>query len=865
MPDPISIIGLVGQVADLIQRAYNYGKAVHDAQSDMRKLYTELLGLKGVLEQLAKLDLASAEPQIADLVRSAKFRNTLSSTSQLVARLIENLSKKQTKNQDDVKADIQDLERVKTCFIMMISRKFNSNGNEILNIAREGQARENLKDEEKKRKVIREWIQPFSPAQLHTKAIQKMMKSTGLWFLDGDFKVWREGGEDTPRLLWLRGKLDQLKLYRQEDPEIGFAFFYCTFDDRESQQPLNILGSILYQLSEQHPEALDGIDQLCKSGEILKEKALLKLVSQYVSNFDKFYISVDAINESFGCNKVFEVLLKLLTGNPNVRILVTAISSCTYWLKDLQLQDPPELIEVDMGKEGVEKDIDFYRPLKRLNKETKLQLRAKILYNAKGMFRYAQCQLDSLGGLRTAKMVSDALYDLPKDIYEVYEKILLNIPEPDTLFARQSLFLLSTALRPLTILELAEAVILDSCTTAVDQECRLEEPMELLEICQGLVDYDAATNVATLAHSSVRAYITSNRTCDGDVSWFSYNIPGIHADFANKCLSYLLLEHFQDVCCTQEELEKKFEDYPLLRYASRYWPLHARLSGKEGRQDASALAFCLSSKKAGGDNFSFWVQCLIPDASRETIMASEPLYYASSFGLADLVKSLLTSEGVEVDARGGRYSSSALHVACYRGHVEIARQLLECGADINLLDSDGRTALFWAKRLGRTDIVDLLEDPKYAQTKGHAVLKLSDLPKYMDYPMWFCCDCNRGPQRGRFDHCMSCGHGKCEKCIKMAGLEDLEKVPESQSRWYPTDTIKPIPYLAPPKPDGLKCRACDHIQAWISYESIESNAKPYGWLCREALIVIQLTHGWAHDIELSSEQMVLIETLCLDL
>ncbi|KAH7159384.1 hypothetical protein DER46DRAFT_560419 [Fusarium sp. MPI-SDFR-AT-0072] len=853
MVDPISIIGLVGQVSDLIQRAYNYGKAVHDAQGDMRKLYTELLGLKGVLEQLDKLDLASAEPYIADLVRSNEFRNTLSSTSELVARLIENLNKKQTSSRrmnaflwpwvkDDVKADIQDLERVKTWFIVMMMAENSTQmevlmieSHEILSIAKEGQTSRKLKEEDEKRAMIKDWIQPFSPAQLHAKALQKRMQSTGLWFLDGDFKVWRDGDEDIPRILWLRGKsgsgkttlhaaaVDQLRSYHQEDPKIGFAFFYCSFDDRESQQPLNILGSILYQLSEQYPEAFDGIDQLRKSGEVLGENALLKRISQYVSNFDKFYISVDAVNESFGYIKVFKVLLQLLTGNPNVRILVTTISSCKYWPEDLQLQDLPELIEVDMDKEDIEKDIDFYimtrlneqRLLKRLNKETKLKLRAKILYNAKGMFRYAQCQLDSLGGLRTAKMVSHALYDLPKDIYE----ILLSIPKADKLLAKQSLFFLSTALRPLTILELAEAVILDYyCTTAVDEECRLPEPMVLLEICQGLVDYDAATNVVTLAHSSVRAYITSSRTCDGDVSWFSYNIPGIHANFAYTCLSYLLLEHFQDGCCTHEELEKKFEDYPLLRYASRYWPLHARLSKKEGRHEASALAFCLSSKKAGGGNFSFWVQCLMPDASRETIMASEPLYYASSFGLADLVKSLLTSEGVEVDARGGRYSSSALHVACYRGHVEIARQLLECGADINLLDSDGRTALFWAKRLDRTDIVDLLEDPKYAQTKGHAVMKLSDLPKYMDYPMWFCCDCNGGPQRGRFDDCRSCRHGKCEKCIKMAGLEDLEKVPESQSRWVCCSCE-----AGPTKVETKECRDCEHekcYRCWVFNVSI---------------------------------------------
>ncbi|KAI7761007.1 hypothetical protein LZL87_012160 [Fusarium oxysporum] len=834
MVDPISIIGLVGQISDLIQRAYDYGKAVHDAQSDMRKLYTELLGLKGVLEQLEKLDIASAEPHIADLIRSKEFRKTLSSTSELVGRLVENLNKKQTSSRrvnaflwpwvkDDVKADIQDLERVKTWFIVMMMAENSTQmevlmieSHEILNIAREGQERGKLKDEEEKRKKISEWIQPFNPKQLHAKAAKKRMRDTGSWFLNGDFKVWMDGGDGSPRILCLRGKsgsgkttlhaaaVEQLKSYQQEDPKIGQAYFYCSFDDRESQQPLNILGSILHQLSEQHPEALEGIDQLRKSGEVLGENAILKLTSQYVSNFDKFYISVDAINESFSCIEVFEMLLQLVTENSNVRLFVTAISSCSHWLEDLQLEEPPEIIEVDMGTEDVDRDIDFYittriseeRLLRRLSNETKLELREKVLGNAKGMFRYAQCQLDSLSTLRTAKMVFNALYNLPKDIYEVYEKILLRIPEADRLLARESLFFLSVALRPLTIQELAEAAVLDDYDARIDEECRLPEPMVLLEICQGLVDYDAATSVVTLAHSSVRAYITSSHTDKGDVAWFSYNIPGIHADIANKCLLYLLLENFQDGCCTNEELEKKFEEYPLLRYASRYWPLHARLSDNYGRQEAFAMTFCLSSKKAGGGNFSFWVQCLMPDASREAIMASEPLYYASSFGLAGLVKSLLTSEGVNVDARGGRYRSSALHVACYRGHVEIARQLLECGADINLLDSDGRTALFWAKRLGRRDIVDLLEDPKYAQTKGHTVVTLSDLPEYMDYPSWFCCACNGGPQRGRFNNCWGCrSHERCEKCIKLAGLEDVEKVPESQNRvnwgyrddeWHPT-------------------------------------------------------------------------------
>ncbi|EXL66727.1 hypothetical protein FOPG_17120 [Fusarium oxysporum f. sp. conglutinans race 2 54008] len=34
---------------------------------------------------------------------------------------------------------------------------------------------------------------------------------------------------------------------------------------------------------------------------------------------------------------------------------------------------------------------------------------------------------------------------------------------------------------------------------------------------------------------------------------------------------------------------------------------------------------------------------------------------------------------------------------------------------------------------------------------------------------------------------------------------------ELRDLWYPTNTIKPIPYLMPPKLDGLKYRACGHI------------------------------------------------------
>src|SRR6478735_1983962 len=49
-------------------------------------------------------------------------------------------------------------------------------------------------------------------------------------------------------------------------------------------------------------------------------------------------------------------------------------------------------------------------------------------------------------------------------------------------------------------------------------------------------------------------------------------------------------------------------------------------------------------------------------------------------------------------------------------------------------------------------------------------------------------------------------------------VEKIKQIPnilhnqdELRDLRYPTDIIEPIPYLAPPKPDDLKCRACSHI------------------------------------------------------
>jgi ankyrin repeat protein len=56
-----------------------------------------------------------------------------------------------------------------------------------------------------------------------------------------------------------------------------------------------------------------------------------------------------------------------------------------------------------------------------------------------------------------------------------------------------------------------------------------------------------------------------------------------------------------------------------------------------------------------------------------------------------------------------------LHWAASKGHLAIAKRLLEGGADPTLRTKDGKTAIDWAREQGKSEVVALLSEPRYAR------------------------------------------------------------------------------------------------------------------------------------------------------
>ena len=69
----------------------------------------------------------------------------------------------------------------------------------------------------------------------------------------------------------------------------------------------------------------------------------------------------------------------------------------------------------------------------------------------------------------------------------------------------------------------------------------------------------------------------------------------------------------------------------------------------------------------------------------ENIWSETPLHAAATSGRSrELVTFLLDTGGLSVNLQGSD-GHTALHSACYQGHIDIVLTLLERGADINLM------------------------------------------------------------------------------------------------------------------------------------------------------------------------------------
>jgi hypothetical protein len=326
--------------------------------------------------------------------------------------------------------------------------------------------------------------------------------------------------------------------------------------------------------------------------------------------------------------------------------------------------------------------------------------------------------------------VKKALSSLPKNLDETYDRILLEIDEMHQPEVMKTLQALIFTVEPLTLEEIVDilAVDLDSVPPQFDQDARLFDPRSVLTMCSSLVTvspkhrsidsfvhdngFPPPTHVQCLrlAHASVADYLTQSKP----PSKFHFSQHSADQFLAQTCLTYLLNAEFANGH-ERSKIGQRKKDFPFLSHTIRFWPVYLETLNRdpdhkiEARTKELLQAFFTTSKLPRGGNFAFWVGMLIPTSPDNYVLNTHPLYYAASYGLTEVVRLILdTEKDIDIDKRGGRAHSSALHVAVYRDHLDVVKLLLERGADPKLPNDIGESPLYWARLNFNHEMADLL-------------------------------------------------------------------------------------------------------------------------------------------------------------
>lgn len=308
-------------------------------------------------------------------------------------------------------------------------------------------------DQKETREKIMNWLHHPNPAESHNAACRARNKNVknGRWFLDGnDFKLFRK----TPRsLLFLHGNsgcgktvlcstiIEELRALSSGNAQI-IAFWYYNKNDKQRVSLNNLVRALISQIvlsSTTVSPVLVDFYRLNKqeTPKTLDLVHILQSVLLESTNRDA-YIVVDALDESEETEReeLMELIRKLLSlDTVDIRILVTSRTNTVRIEHGFPDEESKRLYKVPVASSSVNLEISAHVTERLQNdkifstwpERERNKVKDILVKTAAGMFRWVDCQLQAIRKCKTPAELEKTLNTLPKDLYEQYERELMNI------------------------------------------------------------------------------------------------------------------------------------------------------------------------------------------------------------------------------------------------------------------------------------------------------------------------------------------------------------------------------------------------------------------------------------------------------
>ena len=574
---------------------------------------------------------------------------------------------------------------------------------------------------------------------------------------------------DNTRLLWISGGpgkgktmlsiflTEELERHTARIDNTELAFFFCSAEDEKRNTAVAVLRGLVHQIIAKRPQlvkhALLYFETPERTQQTLSSLETLWLIfSKLIANAElgTMFCVLDGLDE---CDEsTLRVLLprvvSLITGDALWSVKSTfklaivsrdlpGLRGCTTRVR--LDPDNDEQVVSDIGL-FVSARVAELSKIEGFDEDFRASVQAALLKRAQGTFLWVGYVMHELSQKQTCSEIWAALQDLPSGLPAIYSRMLLRIPAERREMSRAILRWVTMAARPLQLQELAAATDVrpSSPLLTVDQATR-----DAVALCGPLLRVQERE--VSLVHQSARDYLLrTERDNDAVLEAFRLNLESAHLELARNCLN----------CIAQSDLQHRVIDlnaepdsqaFPLLRYATLYWPEHAKsCSALVAKLFDSYRLFLL---KESSLRIHWWktydtkvsryhhrappllhMACILEIVPWvEAVLAKKrwwpryrkrvnkkdndgetALYLAVKKENEALVR-LLVDRGADVQAKDN-YGMTVLHCAAERGNEAVVRLLVDSGADVKAKDYNGNSPLHWAAERGSEAVVRLLVD-----------------------------------------------------------------------------------------------------------------------------------------------------------
>jgi ankyrin repeat protein len=615
-------------------------------------------------------------------------------------------------------------------------------------------------------------------------------------WLNGDISLlWISGGPGkgkTMMSIFLTEDLEQ-KIPTMENTQLVHFFF--SFQDENRNTGVTLLQSLIYQIVTKRPQLKTHLLPYLRPGNSQQPElsfeplwAIFKKIIQDPELGNTLCV-LDGIDESD--KGTTQILLPRLVDllSPTLQPPLSITFRLIVVSRDISGLENCTRIKLDPdNNESVHDDIEKFisirvRDLSKVvgsRHRCEIEVQSTLLQRAEGTFLWVGFAMYELMRKRTWTEVFDALKTLPSGLPAIYSRMLHQIPPGHRKISSKILQWVTMAFRPLTLLEIAIAIGLKSLSSSISLKHAI---MDEITLCSSFLKVH--NSEVTLIHQSVRDYLLDEKQHNNPVlEAFQIKPNEAHFEMAQNCLQCIeqSTPQHRPLSMWSEPGEP-----PLLRYAAEHWLEHAASCSDLAaglfdatysfftqnhhvrdkwweiyRHTTSNLRYCYKIPPllhiACATEIVPWVEIMIHEncsngsehnkmllqhfLNQRNKEGKTALHYTASAGNFLLLKLLIRS-GADVSAHSkgktvlhsaarsrqdsGKivqflldhgaeidlpdiYGETALHKAIGEGNRQIVRTLLDKGASLGWVKSSGSTALHIAAISGDVDTVQLLLD-----------------------------------------------------------------------------------------------------------------------------------------------------------